>query len=92
MQSRCLKMKTVYLCAPVLFNSYVLVHCAAAQVVSGVGLGLTTLVVSIRTDFTDYSEVLHGLAPSFISNLLTPFKPGCTLRSLGRALLSDPQS
>lgn len=33
-------------------------------------------------------KVLH----SFISYLLTPFKPGCTLRSLGRAPLSDPPS
>lgn len=37
-------------------------------------------------------RVLHALAPSYISNLLTPFKPDSTLRSLGRALLSDPQA
>ena len=33
-------------------------------------------------------KVLH----SFISYLLTPSKPGCTPRSLGRAPLSDPPS
>ena len=37
-------------------------------------------------------RVPHGLAHSYVSNPLTPFEPDSTLRSLGRALLSDAQS
>ncbi len=52
---------------------------------------LDWLPVSFRTDLKILLitfKALHGLAPGYILDLLTPFELECTLRSSGRDLLS----
>ncbi len=53
------------------------------------------LPVSLRINFKILLitfKALHGLAPCYILDLLTPYEPVRTLRSLGRGVLSIPES
>ena len=45
-----------------------------------------------RIDFKMNFKALHGLSPSYISEMLVPYCPTRTLRSSGKDLLTIPES
>uniref|UniRef100_A0A667WJC6 Reverse transcriptase domain-containing protein n=1 Tax=Myripristis murdjan TaxID=586833 RepID=A0A667WJC6_9TELE len=72
-----------------------LTHTRRSDHITPVLAVLHWLPVSFRIDFKVLLLVfkaLNGLAPPYIQDLLTPYEPGRSLRSSGRALLEVPYS
>ena len=84
-------------------NSLQLVQNAAARIltrtkkfdhISPVLASLHWLPIHARADFKVLLltyKILHGLAPSYLSGLITPYNPPCTLHSQDSGLLVIPR-
>lgn len=78
---------TIMLCSPqkvshksTAFTEFIQIHCTGSPSLSG----------SILRFFYWFINGLYGLGPSFLSDLLLPYKPQWTLRSSGAGILTTP--